>query len=63
MSEYKLVVIQTDGGEDVQDKYDGLEFSALTGIQQAVEEANAENIHLYTSIQQEADDSSSLPTT
>lgn len=62
MSEYKLVVIQTDGGEDVQDKYDGLEFSALTGIQQAVEEANAENIHLYTSIQQEGD-SSSLPTT
>lgn len=60
MSEYKLVVIQTDGGTDVQDKYNGLEFSAITGIQEAVEEANALNKNIYTCIQQEGDEESSL---
>ena len=62
MSEYKLVVIQTDGKKDVQSEYDGLEFSDITGVQQAVAEAKAKDTNLYTSIQQEEDESS-LPTT
>ena len=53
MSEYKLVVIQTDGNTETQDKYNGLEFSAISGIEEAVTTAKQENTNIYTSIQEE----------
>lgn len=53
MSNYKLVVIQTDGKTDVQDKYDGMEFAAISGIDAAVTLAKQENVNIYTSIQEQ----------
>ena len=58
MSEYKLVVIQTDGKTDVQDKYNGMEFSAISGIEEAVSLAKQEDVNIYTSIQEQNIDSS-----
>ena len=58
MSEYKLVVIQTDGNTETQDKYNGLEFSAISGIEEAVSLAKQEDVNIYTSIQEQSIDSS-----
>ena len=58
MSEYKLVVIQTDGKTDVQNKYNGMEFSAISGIEEAVSLAKQEDVNIYTSIQEQNIDSS-----
>ena len=58
MSEYKLVVIQTDGNTETQDKYNGLEFSAISGIEEAVYLAKQEDVNIYTSIQEQNIDSS-----
>ena len=50
MSEYKLVVIQTDGKSNVEDKYNNTSYSYYEGATSAMTEALEEDENICASI-------------